>query len=147
MKIFVQFSFHFNILVPVKFSAWILVWRVAKTWELSKEAHWQVSEDPYHTEFVLWRLDHYPLSIFCANGGGMVRLIKNKCTISFFTLPEGLKMIFWLTFSRIRYLLNPPAHHSFEEDIVFFPKNLHKKFLLLFNYLFFTSYWMFTFDS
>ena len=27
--------------------------------KLSREAIWQVSEDPYHTEFVSWRVDHF----------------------------------------------------------------------------------------
>ena len=46
------------------FSAWILVGRVAQTSKLSGEAIWQVSEDPYHTEFVLWRIDHFSLFYF-----------------------------------------------------------------------------------
>ena len=41
------------------FSAWILVGRVAQTSKLSGEAIWQVSEDPYHTEFVSWHVDHF----------------------------------------------------------------------------------------
>ena len=30
-----------------------------KPLKLSREAIWQVSEDPYHTEFVSWQVDHF----------------------------------------------------------------------------------------
>ena len=33
----------------------------AKSLKLSREAIGQVSEDPYHTEFVSWRVDHSSL--------------------------------------------------------------------------------------
>ena len=46
------------------FSAWISVRRVAQTSNLSGEAIWQVSEDPYHTEFVSWRVDHFSFFYF-----------------------------------------------------------------------------------
>ena len=41
------------------FSAWILVRRLCQTLKLCREAIWQVSEDPYHTEFVSWCIDHF----------------------------------------------------------------------------------------
>ena len=49
------------------FSAWISVRRVAQTSNLSGEAIWQVSEDPYHTEFVSWHVDNFSI-----NGDGWV---------------------------------------------------------------------------
>ena len=35
-----------------------------KPLRLSREAIWQVSEDPYHTEFVSWQVDHFSFFYF-----------------------------------------------------------------------------------
>ena len=71
------------------FSAWILVRRVAQTSNLSGEAIWQVSEDPYHTEFVSWRVDHFSFFYFfsTSGGGGGRRLGENSTNFFFFFEP------------------------------------------------------------
>ena len=41
-----------------------------KPLKLSRKAIWQVSEDPYHTEFVSWRVDHFSFFYFFSTRGG-----------------------------------------------------------------------------
>ena len=62
--------FFFNFRVGGPFSAWIRVWRGCLSFKLSREAIWQVSEDPYHTEFVSWRVDLFLFFIFFPRRGG-----------------------------------------------------------------------------
>ena len=73
------------------FSAWILVGRVAQTSKLSGEAIWQVSEDPYHTEFVSWRVDHFSFFYFFPLMEGVRRLVENST--NFFFLNPSLSQI------------------------------------------------------
>ena len=79
------------------FSAWILVRRVAQTSKLSGEAIWQVSEDPYHTEFVSWRVDHFSFFyFFSTKGGGGRSLVENSTFFGiFFFEPFPNHNTFW----------------------------------------------------
>ena len=56
-----------------------------KPLKLSREAIWQVSEDPYHTEFVSWRVDHFSFFVFLflfQNVEDVLRVTSKKSIIS-----------------------------------------------------------------
>ena len=47
--------------------------KCVKPLKLSREAIWQVSDDPYHTEFVSGRVDHFYFFFFSSILGGRLR--------------------------------------------------------------------------
>ena len=49
-----------------------------------------MSEDPYHTEFVSWRVDHFCrfFNFFSTIGGGVRRLVENSTNLFFEPYPN-----------------------------------------------------------
>ena len=83
-----QFKTHLFLLIfgwgdPSQLGSWSE--GCVKPLKLSREAIWQLSEGPYHTELVSWRVDHF-LFCFCffsTKGGGVRRLGENSSIVFF----------------------------------------------------------------
>ena len=57
-----------------------------------------MSEDPYHTEFVSWRVDHFLIFHFFSTRGGVRRLVENSNN-------------FFLTLSLVAEILDPATYY------------------------------------
>ena len=113
------------------FSAWILVGRVAQTSKLSGEAIWQVSEDPYHTEFVSWRVDHFLFFYFFSTNGGGGQALSGKFHYFFYPSLWFSQESAHIFFLEILILCdkNPLIGSKciFGAKCIFSPKFIHKK--------------------
>ena len=103
-----------------------------KPFKLSREAIWQVSEDPYHTEFVSWRVDYF-LMFF--HWGGVRRLVENST--NFFLNPSLMPFDFFLSkcFYSFRHQFRPQNITS--RTCIITSGDLHYHFLDL-HYCFWT---------